>query len=634
MSATSTDRNTKKYPDGEEFSYPVKTLVSIPLGTFVVTDSTGYLTKATDSATVKFQGVSEEAADNSLGDDGAINCKVRRKGCFDFASSGLAITDVGCDLYLSDNQTVTKTATNVYVGKMVKYISATLVTVDIEPGLRIAPTEDDVAEQVDLPVAATTAITANRLCCIDGSGNLVHAANTAGYQLAGESIEAADNSAGEAGDIDCGVQRNKCFTAAATGLTDADVGKPCWISNSTTITLTPGHVFAGFIASVASATACEVDLSAACNALKFEAMCLVLLPVAASANIGANDFICSKAADGYATNVGLTTSGYKLEGIAICACDNSSGADGALSVLVRRDGVIPKAATGLTLLDIGKPCWISDKDTITLTPGNVFAGFLAQYISATACQIDISAGCNASRLDNTGYALLPVAGNANISTNDFVVSKTDGYSTNASPSTAGYKLEGIALAPADNSLGADGAISVLVRRNIVVPKTLASVAITDIGKPCWISDADTVTLTPGNVFAGIVTKYHTTNSCSIDISSGCNHGRSPGNIFFMTFASADLPNSIPYTTFEFPCVVRLLRGYFQLGTAPGGSDDAVATITDGSNAVALTCSAAAVAAENEAINQVYPANTNMSVAFTDTGSTAANAQVTYVFEQL
>lgn len=70
--------------------------------------------------------------------------------------------------------------------------------------------------------------------------------------------------------------------------------------------------------------------------------------------------------------------------------DNIGGANGAKSVLMTA-GVYKFAETGLTVADVGKPCFIADDQTISLaaTTNNVFAGVIEAIDSATEAWVRI-----------------------------------------------------------------------------------------------------------------------------------------------------------------------------------------------------------------------------------------------------
>lgn len=132
MTALSSDRKTV-YREGVEIEYKVAAATRIYAGALVCVNSSGYAVPGADTSAFKFVGVAVEAADNSAGSNGAISVRVRRKGVFRFAASGMAITDIGASVNISDDQTVAKTTTNsVACGKIAEFVSATVVSVDIE----------------------------------------------------------------------------------------------------------------------------------------------------------------------------------------------------------------------------------------------------------------------------------------------------------------------------------------------------------------------------------------------------------------------------------------------------------------------------------------------------------------------
>lgn len=111
MGALTQDRNTP-LRDSKEFIFPVAASTKIYAGALVALNSAGYLTKGAASTTLKAVGVAQVLADNSAGANAAIRCAVRR-GCFKFANSAstdlIALTEVGSDCYIVDDQTVAKT---------------------------------------------------------------------------------------------------------------------------------------------------------------------------------------------------------------------------------------------------------------------------------------------------------------------------------------------------------------------------------------------------------------------------------------------------------------------------------------------------------------------------------------------
>lgn len=132
MTALSSDRQTS-YREGVELEFKVATNVKIYAGSLVCLNTSGYAAPGADTASFKFLGVAVEQVDNTGGQNGDKTVRVRRKGTFRFAASGMAVTDIGTAVNVSDDQTVAKTTTNsVACGKIAEFVSATEVGVDID----------------------------------------------------------------------------------------------------------------------------------------------------------------------------------------------------------------------------------------------------------------------------------------------------------------------------------------------------------------------------------------------------------------------------------------------------------------------------------------------------------------------
>jgi len=132
MAALTQDRDTQQR-EGIDFEYPVAANAKIYAGSIVNRNSSGYAKPGSDTASEVFLGIAQEQVDNAGGANGAKSVVVRRKGVFELAASGMAITDIGAAVYVSDDQTVAKTTTNsVACGKIAGFRSATSVWVDID----------------------------------------------------------------------------------------------------------------------------------------------------------------------------------------------------------------------------------------------------------------------------------------------------------------------------------------------------------------------------------------------------------------------------------------------------------------------------------------------------------------------
>ncbi|WP_200780851.1 hypothetical protein [Klebsiella oxytoca] len=94
---------------------------------------------------------------------------------------------------------------------------------------------------VAVPVAAATMIYGGHLVGVNASGLAVPGAATATLTIFGVSDEYADNTAGAAGATSVLVRRGKAWKLAnlsGDAVTQADVGKPCYVADSITVAKT------------------------------------------------------------------------------------------------------------------------------------------------------------------------------------------------------------------------------------------------------------------------------------------------------------------------------------------------------------------------------------------------------------
>ena len=124
----STDRQ-----DGEIIAFK-QGVETIPEGALVMVNAAGFAVNATDTAGGVSVGIADETVVNT-GAAGDRSIKVRRKGVFTFVYGGTAtIANVNDLVYVVNNQTVNLiavTTNDVVVGRIVEFISANRVRVDI-----------------------------------------------------------------------------------------------------------------------------------------------------------------------------------------------------------------------------------------------------------------------------------------------------------------------------------------------------------------------------------------------------------------------------------------------------------------------------------------------------------------------
>ncbi len=137
MTALAAGRNSPEAV-GQLYVLPVAAATLIYAGALVALNATGWLTKGAASTTLKQFGRAEKTVDNTLGANGALSCEVKT-GIFRWANSSagdlIALTEVGSDCYLVDDQTVAKTngtATRSRAGKVV-FVDASGVYVQMGP---------------------------------------------------------------------------------------------------------------------------------------------------------------------------------------------------------------------------------------------------------------------------------------------------------------------------------------------------------------------------------------------------------------------------------------------------------------------------------------------------------------------
>jgi predicted RecA/RadA family phage recombinase len=98
--------------DGALLAYPVTAGAHIFKGALLaVSEATGLVQPASDTAGLVFAGVAYEAADNTGGTAGAKSVRVLKTGVFTQPKTGAALTDVGKAALIVDDTTVATTAT-------------------------------------------------------------------------------------------------------------------------------------------------------------------------------------------------------------------------------------------------------------------------------------------------------------------------------------------------------------------------------------------------------------------------------------------------------------------------------------------------------------------------------------------
>jgi len=159
MTALTKDRNTPR-ATGDVKVMDVAAGAKIFAGAIVMRNATGFADKGQTALNLRGAGVAVEQVDNSAGNDGDLQVKVR-EGVYRFANSaaGDAITaaDIGTFCYAVDDQTVAKTS-----GSNTRSVAGKVVGVDAQ-GVLVEFDEDDLAtylatRRVFVPVRVGTLV--------------------------------------------------------------------------------------------------------------------------------------------------------------------------------------------------------------------------------------------------------------------------------------------------------------------------------------------------------------------------------------------------------------------------------------------------------------------------------------------
>jgi hypothetical protein len=98
-----------------------------------IVDATGHARPL--ESTDRFAGFVQEKLDNSLGSAGGRSVRVRKRGVVVLSVSGAVITDVGQPVYATDdNVFVFSPVGSVFIGKVIRFVSAGVVDVEFDAG--------------------------------------------------------------------------------------------------------------------------------------------------------------------------------------------------------------------------------------------------------------------------------------------------------------------------------------------------------------------------------------------------------------------------------------------------------------------------------------------------------------------
>lgn len=131
--ANQTVKRDPKFKIFDLKTYKMKSSTTLFAGALVCVNTDGWAVKGVNTSNFRCVGVAVE--DRKSGStDGDTEVQVRTTGEFQFTAAAMTQADVGEKVYISDDQTITKTTgNNVLVGVISEFISATSVRVVLTP---------------------------------------------------------------------------------------------------------------------------------------------------------------------------------------------------------------------------------------------------------------------------------------------------------------------------------------------------------------------------------------------------------------------------------------------------------------------------------------------------------------------
>ena len=107
------------------------------------------------------------------------------------------------------------------------------------------------------PVSASLKTLIGTFAALNSSGNLVEATDASAIRVVGLFLQEVDNSAGNAGDLSCRVEKGLYLVknSATNALTSANIGRVCWIEDNNTVSSSSGSngAVAGIVEEVTTA---------------------------------------------------------------------------------------------------------------------------------------------------------------------------------------------------------------------------------------------------------------------------------------------------------------------------------------------------------------------------------------------
>lgn len=276
---------------------------------------------------------------------------------------------------------------------------------------------------------------------------------------------------------------------------------------------------------------------------------------------------------------------------------------------------------------------------VTATEGEYIFGIAVEAAGAAGRQFAVRVGAQqASDTADASAAAYPVAATMEITAGEMVCLDADGFLVAADEATA-VSFWGYALETVDNSGGADGDETCLVRRSGLVDLTGVGLVDTDVGKECWVSDATTITTTPGTILVGVIDSIASATEPTVRIKPLPIVGQRTDRQHVIAFAhsGATLNGKSAFTDREFKRRYICLSMMADAETAPGGTDTLTCTLTDGTKTYAAVISATATHGENktpQTFANAMKANFDTDLTLVDTATTTADVKGEVLVEDL
>ncbi len=232
---------------------------------------------------------------------------------------------------------------------------------------------------------------------------------------------------------------------------------------------------------------------------------------------------------------------------------------------------------------------------------------------------------------------IPVAASTTIYYGTMVVRDAAG---NARPAadTDGYKMAGVSLgdlrngtSTVDNSTGSAGDKYVTVERRGVFEFVGSGLTKADVGKKAYIADDQTVTLTEGHVYAGLIADFDgTATHALLDITDAVEV--KTGKTFTIAFSYPGTVGASGVKALEdveFPRAFHILGGFASCITAPSSTYTCEIVVTDGTTSFQVDIVGTATKGENKTKTTTpMLAETDIDITLTDDDGAAATADVT------